>query len=125
MHIKIIVFYIFLLSRAALLVAEGKPLVDEVTAKARSEFPIEVFENGTTGYLWFALTQGDQDPVKLVRKESVPEPKSEEMIVGRGHNVRFIFRAKKEGSYLINLVYKRLWEDGIAEYKTVRVNITA
>lgn len=105
--------------------AIGRTTSDEITTKIGSEFSVEVFENGTTGYLWFALSQGPEDPIKLLRKESVPEEKPSEMIAGKGHNVRFIFRAKQQGSYLINLVYKRLWEDGIAEYKTVRVNVTA
>lgn len=125
MNLKILILATLCLIALPLFTSAEKENIEEITIKKGAEFSVEVYENGTTGHFWFFLSTGTEDPIKLIRKEAVPEPAPTKMMVGRGHTVRFIFRAKKEGSSLINLVYKRMWENEIAQYKTVRVNVIA
>ena len=97
-----------------------------LTTPVGKEFPIKVHENGTTGFLWFWLTNDapTHNPIQLVRKETIVK-KTKKMLVGSGQDVNWIFQATTPGTHHISMVYKRPWEQSIGQYLEVTVEAAA
>lgn len=84
------------------------------------EFIIALDSNPTTGYRW----QESHEVSMLSLVEDIYEPDEKaEGLVGAGGTQYYCFKALKEGSTEINLVYKRSWEEETARERVFKVNI--
>ena len=107
-------------------VGEGKTYTDSgqtISIGINQEFVIALGSNPTTGYSW--QESYDETRLELVGGESTYKPGKEakQGVVGAGGVEYFRFKALKAGETEITLVYKRPWEEGIAEQKVFTVNI--
>jgi len=86
------------------------------------EFVIALGSNPTTGYSWQASY--DENVLELVGGQSTYKPGEQaEDVVGAGGVEYFRFQAIKTGETQITLVYKRSWEEEIAEQKAFIIDI--
>jgi predicted secreted protein len=99
---------------------EKETKMDIIHAKINEPFKISIPSNPTTGYEWVA----DYDYVLLDLMNSQFEKGPSEAIGGGGDSV-FVFKPKKEGLTTISFVYKRSWENIVADARTFQVKITA
>ena len=85
------------------------------------EFVIALGSNPTTGYSW--QESYDETVLELVEKTYEQGEEAEQGLVGAGGVELFRFKALKAGKTEITLVYKRPWEEEIAEQKVFTVDI--
>jgi predicted secreted protein/nitrous oxidase accessory protein NosD len=91
-----------------------------IRARLNEPFTISLPINPTTSYEWIA----DYDYVLLDLDSSQFEIGPSEA-VGRGGTSVFVFMPKKQGLTTISFVYKRSWENIVADVRTFHVEITA
>ena len=92
-----------------------------ISIGANQEFAIALSSNPTTGYGW--QESYDEAMLELVEKKYELGEAAEKGMVGAGGVEHFRFKALKTGKTEITLVYKRPWEQEIAEQKVFTVDI--
>ena len=92
-----------------------------ISAGVNQEFVISLGSNPTTGYSW--QESYDEAVLELVEKTYEWGEEAEQGLVGAGGVEFFRFKALKAGKTEITLVYKRTWEEGIADQKVFTVDI--
>ena len=85
------------------------------------EFIIALGSNPTTGYSW--QENYDHAMLELMEKTYELGEGAKQGMVGAGGVEHFRFKALKEGKTEVELVYKRPWEEGVAERKVFTVNV--
>ncbi|VVB71748.1 Chagasin family peptidase inhibitor I42 [uncultured archaeon] len=99
---------------------EKETKVELIHARIGQPFTIALPANPTTGYSWYA----DYDYVLLNLQSSQYEKGPSEAIGGGGSSV-YVFMPQKAGKTTIAFVYKRSWENIMADTRTFHVEITA
>ena len=92
-----------------------------IKAGVNEEFIIALGANPTTGYDW--QESFDNTMLTLVDKTYKTAEEAEHEVIGAGGIDYFRFKALKTGNTEITMVYKRAWEEEIAEQKVFTVNI--
>jgi predicted secreted protein len=99
---------------------EKETKVELIHAKVNEPFTISLPANPTTGYEWKA----DYDYVLLSQESSEFERASTgRMAVGAGGTSVFVFLPLKPGKTTIYFVYKRSWENIVADTRAFHVEI--
>lgn len=70
---------------------------------------IELPGNATTGYTWNTVI-ADETIISLTKEDFVSENNNKE-VVGAGGNYIYTFKGLKEGTTVVNFIYKRSWEE--------------
>jgi predicted secreted protein len=91
-----------------------------IRARINEPFTISLPTKPTTSYEWIA----DYDYV-LLDLDSTQFEKGPSEAVGRVGTSVFVFMPKKQGLTTISFVYKRSWENIVADVRTFHVEITA
>jgi predicted secreted protein len=92
-----------------------------IKAKVGEPFTISLPSNPTTGYAWTA----DYDNVLLRTEEAQFESSAMDSIrLGAGGTSVFVFTPLLSGKTTIRFVYKRSWENIVADARTFYVDIT-
>jgi predicted secreted protein len=101
---------------------EKETKVEQISAKVNDPFTISLPANPTTGYEWNA----NYDYV-LLKEESAQFERApaETVRVGAGGTFVFVFTPIKPGKTTIRFVYKRSWENIVADTRAFRVEIVA
>jgi predicted secreted protein/nitrous oxidase accessory protein NosD len=101
---------------------EKETKVEVIRARVNEPFTISLSANPTTGYEWKA----DYDYV-LLKQESVlfERATSETKRVGVGGTSVFVFLPIRPGKSTIDFVYKRSWENIVADTRVFHVEISA
>ena len=101
---------------------EKETKIELIHAKLNEPFTISLPANPSTGYEWNA----DYDYV-LLKEESAQFERatSETARVGSGGTSVFVFTPIKPGKTTIRFVYKRSWENIVADTRAFRVEIVA
>lgn len=91
--------------------------VTVIQAELNKSFNITLDSNPTTGYIWTVdfnhkMLKGGEKSYSAGRPETM----------GSSGQQVFTFVPIQEGETEISAVYKRPWEDGVAEERTFRVN---
>jgi predicted secreted protein len=101
---------------------EKETKVELIHAKVNEPFTISLPANPTTGYQWNA----DYDYVLLKQESAQFERASTETVrVGAGGTSVFVFTPIKPGKSTIYFVYKRSWENIVADTRAFHVEISA
>ena len=101
---------------------EKETKVELIRAKVNEPFTISLPANPTTGYQWNA----DYDYVLLKQESAQFERASAETVrVGAGGTSVFVFTPIKPGKSTIYFVYKRSWENIVADTRAFHVDISA
>ncbi|MEI8003630.1 MAG: protease inhibitor I42 family protein [Methanothrix sp.] len=101
---------------------EKETKVEQILAKVNEPFTISLPANPTTGYEWKA----NYDYVLLKEESAQFERASAETArVGAGGTSVFVFTPIKPGKSTIYFVYKRSWENIVADTRDFRVEISA
>jgi predicted secreted protein len=90
-----------------------------IRAKQSEPFNISLQANPTTGYKWYA--DYDYNFLRLDSERFEKEPSDE---LGSGGISIFAFLPLKPGKATISLVYKRPWENIVADVRTFQVEIS-
>lgn len=90
-----------------------------LSVRCGDEFKIELESNPSTGYRWH-LIFFNKKILKFISSEFVPKTASQ---IGGGGIERFNFKAIKEGTTSIKLVYKRAWEREATKSDEFFVNV--
>jgi len=93
--------------------------MDLIRAKQSELFNISLQANPTTGYKWYA--DYDYNFLRLDSERFEKEPSDE--LGSRGISI-FAFMPLKPGKATISLVYKRPWENIVADVRTFQVEIS-
>jgi inhibitor of cysteine peptidase len=99
---------------------EEEKRLELIKARLNEPFTIALNSNPTTGYKWYA----DYDYHLLVLENEKYEIGSSEALGAGGFSV-FTFKPLKPGRTTISLVYKRPWENIVADARTYHVLIDA
>lgn len=97
---------------------EEEKRLERIVARIDEPFTIVLNSNPTTGYKWFP----DYDYYLLSLDGETYEKDSSDRIGAGGRSV-FTFRPLKSGKTTISLVYRRPWENIVAEVRTYHVEI--
>ena len=97
---------------------ENSGTIDLILAKLNQPFTISLPANPTTAYQWFV----DYD-YYLLRLDLERFEKSSPAI-GSGGNSIFVFSPQRPGKTTISLVYRRPWDNIVADVASFRVEIT-
>jgi predicted secreted protein len=101
---------------------EKETKVELILAKVNEPFTVSLPANPTTGYEWKA----DYDYVLLKQESAQFERASAETVrVGAGGTSVFVFLPVKPGKSTIYFVYKRSWENIVADTRAFHVEISA
>jgi predicted secreted protein len=101
---------------------EKETKVELIHAKVNEPFTISLPANPTTGYEWNA----DYDYVLLKLESAEFESTNSQTVrVGRGGTSVFVFTPIKPGKSTIRFVYKRSWENIVADTRAFHVEISA
>lgn len=98
---------------------EKETKVQLIQARVNESFTISIPANPTTGYKWTA----DYDYVLLVQGRTEFE-KSPSGALGSGGTSVFVFTPLKPGKTTIYFVYKRSWENIVADTRAFHVDIS-
>jgi len=98
--------------------APGTPTEQKIETTVDSQFAINAAGNATTGYIWEATF--DQTYINLVSSEYIIDNPG---MAGSGGINRFTFQVLKQGVTKIILVYKRPWEQTVAETAAFAIQI--
>ncbi|MDD1748684.1 MAG: protease inhibitor I42 family protein [Methanothrix sp.] len=98
--------------------AEEEERLELIRARLNEPFTIELNSNPTTGYKWYA----DYDYHLLNLDEEKYEKEASERL-GAGGISAFTFRPLESGKTAISLIYRRPWENIVAEVRTYQVDI--
>ena len=82
------------------------------------EIRVELTENPTTGYTWELSAPG----LTLVSDEYYPD-KVAEGVVGSGGIHQWIFTADNTGTYTLDGIYKRSWEETSTDDSTWKATV--
>lgn len=99
---------------------EEEKRLELIKARLNEPFTIALNSNPTTGYKWYA----DYDYHLLVLENEKYEKASSEALGAGGLSV-FTFKPLNSGRTAISLVYKRPWENIVADARTYHVLIDA
>ncbi|MCX6674557.1 MAG: protease inhibitor I42 family protein [Methanothrix sp.] len=99
---------------------EKETTVELIRARVNEPFTISLPANPTTGYDWKA----DYDYV-LLKPESAQFERGDSQAVGSGGSSVFVFLPVKPGKSTIYFVYKRSWENIVADTRAFHVEISA
>jgi predicted secreted protein len=92
--------------------------MEHIAARLKEPFAISLEANPTTGYKWYA----DYDSYLLsLENESYERGPSE--AIGAGGTTVFTFIPEKPGKTTISMVYRRPWENIMADVRTFQVEI--
>lgn len=105
MKIKIILTILLFLSSYAF--AGQKDVSNTIETTAGEEFIITLDGNATTGYEWQLAKPVDDNLVKLIHSEYIPNKTN---LVGSGGKSVWTFKAIRAGKTQIFLKYFRRWE---------------
>ena len=86
------------------------------------EVALQLDANASTGYRW-ELASPVPEVVAVVDAGTYREPPDPEAKVGAGGSTSFVFRAVRPGKGVLELVYRRPWEAGVAPAKITRVDL--
>jgi predicted secreted protein len=100
--------------------SEEEERLELIRARLNEPFTIELNSNPTTGYKWYA----DYDYHLLNLDEEKYEKEASERIGAGGRSI-FTFKPLKPGKTAISLVYRRPWENIVADVRTYHVEINA
>jgi predicted secreted protein len=102
---------------------DGLKANDTILAKLNEPFNVTLDSNPTTGYSWTV----DFDPEYLSGGTEIysTSDTSQPARVGSGGKQIFTFTPIQEGETIISAVYKRPWEDTVAEERTFLIVISA
>lgn len=98
---------------------EKETKVQLIHARVKESFTISIPANPTTGYNWTA----DYDYVLLAQGNAVYET-SHSGALGSGGTYVFVFTPLKPGKTTIYFVYKRSWENIVADTRSFLVDIS-
>lgn len=99
--------------------SEKEDGMENIRARLKEPFKISLEANPTTGYKWYA----DYDYYLLsLENESYEKGPSE--AIGAGGMTVFTFIPTKSGKTTISMVYRRPWENIVANVKTFQVEVT-
>lgn len=98
---------------------EKEDRMELIRARLNEPFTIALKSNPTTGYKWYA--DYDYYLLNLQEERYDREPT---IALGAGGSSVFVFLPLKTGKTTISLVYKRPWENIVADTKTFYVEIT-
>lgn len=93
--------------------------MEHIRARLKEPFKISLEANPTTGYKWYA----DYD-YYLLSLEGERYEKGPSEAIGAGGTEVFTFIPAKPGKTTVSMVYKRPWENIVADVKTFQVEIT-
>ncbi len=99
---------------------EKEDRMETIKAKLNEPFNITLESNPTTGYKWYA--DYDYDFLKLNDQRFERGPS--DAIVAGGHEI-FIFTPLRAGETRISMVYRRPWENIVADTRTFLIRITS
>lgn len=105
-----------LLLIAILVSSSGAAMADTIDAMVGKEFVITLDANATTGYEWQLASPIDDNLVKLVSSEYLPDKTD---FVGSGGKSIWTFKAVRAGNAQISFKYIRSWEKDIPPVKEV------
>lgn len=97
---------------------EKEDRMELIRAKVSEPFTVPLPANPSTGYQWNA----DYDYYLLSLESSQFEKDSSERVGAGGESV-FVFKPLRPGKTTISLVYKRPWENIVADVRTIHVEI--
>lgn len=97
---------------------EEEERLERIRARINEPFTIELNSNPTTGYKWYA----DYD-YHLLSLEGEKYEKDASELIGAGGRSIFTFKPLKAGRSSISLVYRRPWENIVAEVRAYQVEI--
>jgi len=97
---------------------EKEDRMETIKARLNEPFTIELNSNPTTGYNWYA----DYD-YHLLNLEDERFEKEPTKALGAGGRSVFIFKPLKPGKTTVSLVYRRPWENIVADTRTYHVEI--
>ncbi len=87
-------------------------------------FSVALYENGTTGYLWYnSLPAGSEQVVTFLDTDFVRDPVPPDM-VGVGGTRYFRYQAEHPGVATIQLRYQRYWEPAPIRQVTLHVVVS-
>jgi len=86
------------------------------------ELALQLDANASTGYRW-EVTPPVPDVIAVVDSGTYREPPDPEAKVGAGGSTSFLFKAVRPGKGVLELVYRRPWETGVAPAKITRVEL--
>ncbi len=89
-----------------------------IRANINEPFTIALSSNPTTGYKWYA--DYDYYLLSLEEERFEKEPSSD---LGTGGRSVFVFKPLKSGKTTVSLVYRRPWENIVADTRTFHVEI--
>ena len=92
-----------------------------IRARIGEPFTISLSSNPTTGYVWTM----DYDSLLLKAEDARHEPSASNSIrMGAGGTSVFVFTPQFAGKTTIRFVYKRPWENIVADARAFYVDIT-
>lgn len=95
--------------------------ITKIETHVGEEFTIKLDSNGTTGYTWDFVQQGDTNLIEL--KKSGTEETCPADLVGCGNPQYWTYKALKEGQTEIELKYYRPWETNVDPLQTKKYNV--
>ena len=120
------VLMVFLLITAACQPAQTDPIAltaedagKTIELKKGDSIQVSLKGNPTTGYNWYMVTQ---EPAVL-EQTGEPAYKADTDKLGSPGLITLNFKAVASGKGLLQLVYKRAWETGVAPLYTYEVNL--
>lgn len=88
-----------------------------IKTEVGKEIEIELESNPTTGFTWIPLIKYKKDFLQLKSSNFQPPDKQ---IPGAPGREKFIFKAEKSGSVLLEMQYRRVWEKNNAPAKGMK-----
>jgi inhibitor of cysteine peptidase len=86
------------------------------------ELALQLEANASTGYRW-ELGTPVPEVLSVVDGGTYREALDPEARVGSGGSTSFVFRAVRPGKGVLDLVYRRPWESGVAPARSTRVEV--
>ncbi len=96
--------------------------METIKARLNEPFTITLDSNPTTGYKWYA--DYDYYLLSLEDERFEKEPSEALEALGAGGRSVFVFKPLKPGKTTVSLVYRRPWENIVADARTYHVEIS-
>lgn len=102
---------------------EKEERMELIQAKINEPFIVALSSNPTTGYKWYA--DYDYYLLSLEDERFEKEPSEASDALGAGGRSVFIFKPLKPGKTTISMVYRRPWENIVADTRTFYIEISS
>lgn len=100
---------------------EKEERMELIRAKINEPFTIALNSNPTTGYKWYA--DYDYYLLSLEDERFEKDPSAASEALGAGGRSVFVFKPLKSGKTTVSLVYRRPWENIVADTRTFYIEI--